>query len=109
MAVAGRSALSGSFPDTAARTPNATWVIPSDNEGYKAARVLIDPDPGDNASYYEEGYLIGNPYWRTEVGEFENSVSPYGTFDQGGNAWEWTEAVIGDRRGIRGGSFNDVS
>ena len=25
------------------------------------------------------------------MGEFENSESPYGTFDQGGNVWEWNE------------------
>jgi len=32
-------------------------------------------------------------------------MSPYGTFDQGGNVWEWNEAAAGPRRGIRGGSF----
>ena len=35
------------------------------------------------------------------------SGSPYGTFDQGGNEWEWTEAVLeGSYRGVRGGAFN---
>ena len=36
---------------------------------------------------------IGSPYYRTNVGEFENSASAYGTFDQGGNVWEWNEAI----------------
>lgn len=37
------------------------------------------------------------------------SASPYGTFDQNGNVFEWTEAVIfSSHRGIRGGSaFNE--
>jgi formylglycine-generating enzyme required for sulfatase activity len=33
------------------------------------------------------------------------SDSPYGTFDQTGNVYEWNEAVIGSNRGIRGGGW----
>jgi len=36
----------------------------------------------------------------TEVGSYPGSPSPYGTFDQGGNAYEWNEA-----RSLRGGHF----
>ncbi len=97
------------------RKPEATWVLPTGDEWYKAAyhrndgvtgnywdyptgtdmvpsNDLIDPDPGNNANFSQMGFTIGSPYYRTEVGEFENSASPYGTFDQGGNLWEWTEA-----------------
>ncbi|HMB70792.1 MAG TPA: SUMF1/EgtB/PvdO family nonheme iron enzyme [bacterium] len=114
------------------REPDATWAIPSEDEWYKAAYHkndgvsgnywnyptstdagvdwhLIDPDPGNNAT--KSGGAIGlwtidAPYYRTSVGAHENSESPYGTFDQGGNVMEFTEAVPeSDIRRIRGGSW----
>jgi formylglycine-generating enzyme required for sulfatase activity len=118
------------------REPDATWVIPSEDEWHKAAyhkndgvtrnyfdyptssdsvpgyigdgESIPDPDPGNYATYDGDGgtWGIGPPYYRTEVGEHENSASPYGTFDQGGNVWEWNEGILeGSHRGVRGGSF----
>jgi formylglycine-generating enzyme required for sulfatase activity len=110
------------------------WAVASESEWYKAAyhkndgvtgnyhdyptssdsapsNQLIDPDPGNNANFYDinTGHTIGSPYWQTEVGEFENSGSPYGTFDQGGNVWEWNESVyLFTNRGVRGGSYASV-
>jgi formylglycine-generating enzyme len=118
------------------RKPNATWVIPSENEWYKAAyhkndgitghywdcatgtnyppsNALISPDPGNNANFVQNGKpTIGRPYFRTPVGAFTNSESPYGTFDQGGNVTEWTERAYYDTYlncGVaimRGGDFD---
>jgi len=55
-------------------------------------------DPGNYATYDGDGGTggIGSPYYRTEVGEHENSAGPYGTFDQGGNLWEWNESILTD-------------
>jgi hypothetical protein len=42
----------------------------------------------------------------TAVGAYNNSPSEYGTFDQGGNLYEWNETIIvGPLRGIRGGNW----
>ena len=45
----------------------------------------------------------------TNVGAYSASGSPYGTFDQCGNVWEWNEAVIASHRGLRGGAFHDYA
>jgi formylglycine-generating enzyme required for sulfatase activity len=37
------------------------------------------------------------------------STSYYGTSDQGGNVYEWNEALISGTRGLRGGSWSDSS
>jgi formylglycine-generating enzyme len=42
----------------------------------------------------------------TNRGSYTGSASPYGTFDQGGNVSEWTEAIISTNRGWRGGDFH---
>ena len=122
---------------TIQRNSGWQWAVPSEDEWYKAAyhkndgdtgnyfdyptandsvpsNDLTTPDGGNNANFYQNGYtIIGSPYYLTPVGEFELSGSPYGTFDQGGNVWEWNEAVMyweeeasgWSIRGLRGGSY----
>jgi formylglycine-generating enzyme required for sulfatase activity len=114
------------------REASARFVIPTEDEWYKAAyhnqsaglaASYFDyptgsnsaptntlPDPGNHANFYDGTYTIGFPYYRTNGGEFVNSASPYGTFDQGGNVWEWNETIVFSTvRGLRGSSFDGFS
>ncbi len=115
------------------REEDAMWVIPSEDEWYKAAYHYNDGvtgnyydyptqsdtaptaevPPGTDMTNGSANYanVIGSPYYRTEVGaySFKPSDSPYGTFDQGGNVGEWDEQVMDDDyiwRGVRGASYS---
>lgn len=120
---------------TVQRNAESTWFLTSEDEWYKAAYYkgggtnagywdyptqsdsepsndLTDPDGGNNANFAQSGYTIGSPYYRTNVGEFENSKSAYGMFDMGGNVIEWNETLdvsTPPRRGYRGGGFSNLS
>lgn len=102
----------------------ATTFLPSLNEWYKAAYfspggTYFDYPTGTNTatSCAAPGTDTGNsanchPYAHppgslTNVGAYALSDSPYGTFDQGGNVFEWNESLAGfdSYRGIRGGSW----
>jgi formylglycine-generating enzyme required for sulfatase activity len=81
------------------------------------------PDPSSTANFfyndniangYDDGYAVtGSTECEqnclTDVGAYTLSTSPYGTFDQGGNANEWTEFLFGGSfRGLRGGDFDNA-
>jgi formylglycine-generating enzyme required for sulfatase activity len=127
----GISEIDDTALEAVVREPDAIWAIASEDEWYKAAyhrndgvtgnywsnptaangavsNLLVDPDPGHNATCRANQIdTIGAPYYRTEGGAHENSESPYGTFDQGGNVMEFTEAVPeSDIRRMRGGSWS---
>lgn len=111
----------GVSQNSIARNAGATIHLPNEDEWYKAA-YYADP-----ASYFE--YPAGTDTLiscvapggavntancdfmanaLTEVGSYPASPSPAGSFDQGGNVWEWTEAtILGSGRVLRGGSFID--
>ncbi len=103
------------------REPDATWVIPSEDEWYKAAYydgsggyydyptqsntapTAESPPGGSNSANYAGVFYPGVT---SDVGAYTSSDSAYGTFDQGGNVWELNEAIIGDTSvGLRGGSY----
>jgi formylglycine-generating enzyme required for sulfatase activity len=110
------------------RLPTARYVLPSQNEWYKAAAykggstnagywffaTQSDTPPSNtlsasgmnNANYYSSGYSDPTNYI-TPVGSFAGSPSAYGTFDQAGDVFQWNEFFDGlNNRGIAGGAFD---
>jgi formylglycine-generating enzyme required for sulfatase activity len=121
-----------------ARDPNAKYFIPNLNEWYKAAYYdpskpggagywlyptrhddapinKVEPLGTNNANFFDylgtgTGALsIGGPYYRTPVGAFSSSPSPYGTYDQGGNVDQFFEDVVDGGRGGGGGTYSASS
>lgn len=131
----GAYTLNGATTGIITKNANATWWIPGENEWYKAAYykgggtnagywlypTQSDTAPGNtigsatnqanylgvNFSVTQSSSYSSTQNYLTEAGAFINSASAYGTFDQGGNVLEWTDAVDGSYRGRRGGSWNN--
>ena len=110
----GAYTLNGATSGIITKNAGAQVYIPTENEWYKAAYYN-----GGTSSYslYPNGQdtittADANHSWNvgssTDVGTYSGDPSYYGTFDQGGNVWEWNDAVISSSRGIRGGSWNSI-
>lgn len=111
------------------RKKDAKYFLPNLNEWYKAAYFTPDKKDGkpgywtypmqsdaipsnelsakekNNANFEKNGFTVPNGA-TTVVGAFAGSPSPSGTFDQGGNVWQWLETAPGEwTRAMRGGAF----
>ena len=90
----------------------AQVYIPSENEWYKAAyynaanaSYSLYPNGQNTITTADANYdnSVGST---TNVGTYSGDPSSYGTYDQGGNVWEWNDAVSGSSRGERGGAWS---
>ena len=116
------------------RSGGAQFFVPTENEWYKAAYYEpaldlyyntptgtdlapeSDPPPGgsNSANVWEGTYAVTGSAildpgfdYLTDAGAYASAASPFGTFDQAGNVWEWNETIDGVYRGLRGGGWND--
>ena len=111
----------GIAANTVTRNANWQWALPTEDEWYKAAYHQPASQGGDADGYWlyptssNVAPALEDANWGfANVGAVAvGSYAPnfYGTFDMGGNLFEWTNSIGGmfgpANRITRGGSFND--
>jgi formylglycine-generating enzyme required for sulfatase activity len=129
----GSYALNGALTDqqlnAVVRSPSATYVIPSENEFYKASYYkggstnaywlfptqsdsppsnVLSMSAQNNGNFFDP--MLGftaPPYDLTPVGFFAGTKTAYGLYDAGGDVGVWTEALgVGSNRVARGGAWD---
>jgi formylglycine-generating enzyme required for sulfatase activity len=130
----------GGFNSGTVVVPNATqraiwattnsfhWLLPSENESYKAAYYnaqngtyyrypfqnnsfpdIVAPPGTSNSGNYRGSQAFnydGNGSYLTDVGAYPNSVSPFGSYDMGGNVEQWNDTPMGAAYGLAGGDWD---
>jgi hypothetical protein len=117
-----------------ATTNSFHWLLPSESEWYKAAyynaagssyyaypfqsnsqpTALAPPGSSNSGNFYGDGYpnpaynYDGNGSRLTDVGAYPISLSPFGSFDMGGDVFQWNDSAMGGRGGYWG-SFPNIS
>jgi sulfatase modifying factor 1 len=112
----GAYTLNGATSGIILANAGAQFYIPTEDEWYKAAyynaviqSYSLYPNGQNAITTAEANY---NSYASPEVdcirdvGSYSNDPSSYGTFDQGGNLWEWSDAIAGVSRWMRGGGWS---
>jgi sulfatase modifying factor 1 len=99
------------------------WLYPTGQNAVPHSRNGSGSDPNSANFRRDDGLANGfnggfavtdstlhssSQNYLTVAGSFSLAESFYGTFDQGGNASEWNDAIIGGMRGIRGGAWNNL-
>ncbi len=125
-AINGSGEVTGIDRDSAVSTYGTVYVIPTEDEWYKAA--YYDPNKPGGAGYWDYPTQHDDPevpdgidfagdtafdavfndgYHQPGPNDVDNTgvLSAYGTMGQGGNVYEWNETAIGSQRAWRGGSW----
>jgi formylglycine-generating enzyme required for sulfatase activity len=106
----GAYTLGGATSSIITANIGAQVYLPTEDEWYKAAyynaanaSYSLYPNGQNTITTADANYGSSST---TDIGTYSGDASSYGTFDQGGNAWEWNDAVLfGSGRGLRGGAW----